>query len=69
MTRTGTIKLIYRDFETVQKDYKSPGDRKKIIESWRIMYAEKFKECSIQIRPDVYEHKKYDTSKRLTQLV
>jgi hypothetical protein len=67
MTRTGTIRLIYKGLETVEKDYITGTHRKKIIDDWKQRYGEKFNECELQIRPDIYERRSYNTSSRLVK--
>lgn len=64
MTRTGTIKLIYREDEAAVRNYKSGTDRKNIIEYWKLMYAERFNKCAIQISPDIKDNYKYDIFKQ-----
>lgn len=65
MTRTGTIKLIYKGMETAVRPYKSGTDRKNIIEYWKLMYAERFNQCAIQINPDTFERRTLNTSRQL----
>lgn len=68
MTRTGTIKLIYKEGAVNHAKYNGPQSRREIIEVWRSLYGEKFYKCFIQIRPDITNNHKYDTSKSITGL-
>jgi hypothetical protein len=65
MTRTGTIKLIYKENAINQLHYNGPESRNRIINTWRNLYGEAFENCALQIRPDITDNHKYDTSKKL----
>lgn len=63
MTRTGTITLLYREDFTSSKYYRSGTHRQKIINDWKTIYADRFNDCVIQIRPNVCDSKHCNTHK------
>lgn len=68
MKHTGTITLLYDEQKVAKRNYSSLCVREQVFRYWRLKYGGRFKYFSIQIRPDVFERKPFNTSRQLGKI-